>query len=419
MGNVVWPPGVTFFAVLSLYVLTMYPDVTGGDAPELVSAAVLGGVPHPPGYPTFCLVSQLFAQLPVGNIARRINLSTALLGAAAAALLHASVQLRTGCSASGAAAAALFALSPLQWRYSVQADVFGLSNFFAAAILLATTHNLRVRSLCASALTAVVCGLSLTNQHTAIFLVVPVAVTILAAGYDAGSSGRWGLVGGLSRSLLLLSCGAVGLLPYLYLPIAARRGALVSWGDCSTIKGFIRHITRAEYGSQLWCPFGGDVYCLSLQLFASQHFDKHQILLTAWLSICASGAAWAQDLHLHSMCLIFPLIIAACIALMLGLFPCRMPTSRNTHPDNRQPCIDSKDASATPTEEMRREGKKERRWAGRRMDSVVLAALMFYLVIFHALAHIPHSVSDLDLYREVLPASLPAQATLPEPENTR
>lgn len=154
MSRAQWPPAVTFFAVLSLYVVTMYPDITGGDAPELVAAAVLGGVPHPPGYPTFCLMAQLFARLPFGTVARRINLCTAVLGAGASALLHASVQLRTGCSVAGAAAAAFFALSPLQWRYSVQADVFGLSNFLAAAILLATYVCL---SICVFLCCACVC----------------------------------------------------------------------------------------------------------------------------------------------------------------------------------------------------------------------------------------------------------------------
>ena len=116
-----WPAQITFFATLALYIATMYPDLTGGDAPELISAAVLGGVPHPPGYPTFCLVSRAFAALPFqGTLARRMNLCTSVLGAAAAALLHASVQLRTGSSVAGAAAAGLFGLSPLQWRYSVE-----------------------------------------------------------------------------------------------------------------------------------------------------------------------------------------------------------------------------------------------------------------------------------------------------------
>jgi hypothetical protein len=250
-----WPPALTFFAVLSLYVLTAYPDLTGGDAPELISAAVLGGVPHPPGYPTFCLVSRLFAKLPFGTVARRMNICTAVLGAGAAALLHNAVQRRTGCSLSGATAAAFFAFSPLQWRYSVQADVFGLANFLAAAILMAVTRSLQQRTLSASMVTALVCGLALTNQHTAVFLVLPVTITVLTAGYDTSScaSASACVAGSLSRGMLLILCGAVGLAPYAYLPIAASNDALVSWGDCSTIKGFIRHITRAEYGSQLWC----------------------------------------------------------------------------------------------------------------------------------------------------------------------
>ena len=127
-------------------------------------------------------------------------------GAGASALLHASVELRTGCSAAGAAAAALFGLSPLQWRYSVQADVFGLSNLLASAILLTTTLNFRHRSTRASMLTAFICGLSLTNQHTAIFLVLPVAIAVLAAGYNSG--GR--VMQAFAKGLLVVMSGAVG-----------------------------------------------------------------------------------------------------------------------------------------------------------------------------------------------------------------
>jgi hypothetical protein len=130
-------------------------------------------------------------------------------GAGASALLHASVELRTGCSAAGAAAAALFGLSPLQWRYSVQADVFGLSNLLASAILLTTTLNFRHRSTRASMLTAFICGLSLTNQHTAIFLVLPVAIAVLAvlaAGHNSG--GR--VMPAFAKGLLVVMSGAVG-----------------------------------------------------------------------------------------------------------------------------------------------------------------------------------------------------------------
>ena len=135
----------------------------------------------------------------------------------------------------------------------VQSDVFGLSNFLAAAILLSTIYTFHTRYFHAAMLTALICGLALTNQHTSIFLVLPVAVAVLAVGYDttpARQLGRW--AGAMRRSLMLFLCGTVGLTPYLYLPLAARNGALVSWGDCASLKGFIRHLSRAEYGAQLW-----------------------------------------------------------------------------------------------------------------------------------------------------------------------
>jgi hypothetical protein len=307
-----------------------------------------------------------------------MNFCTALLSAGAAALLHASVQLRTGCSAAGAAAAALFALAPLQWSFSVQADVFGLSNFLSATILLAVTHNFQQRSLAASMLTALVCGLSLTNQHTCIFLVFPVALAVLVAGdtCTARMSGARRLLAAVLRVLLLLMCGVVGLLPYLYLPIAARAGALVSWGDCTTLKGFIRHITRAEYGARLWCPFGGDTYCIATQLFANQ---RAQTLSSALLSVSRSAAAWATSLHVESCHMMLPLLAAALAAHSLPLF---------------QALLRVKQASSWRSDQR---GPEDWRWVdgvvgGGVVDGVLWAALLLYLAVFHALASIPPEV---------------------------
>src|SRR6266851_8606508 len=36
-----------------------------GDSAELVTAAALWGVPHPPGYPLYTLLSHLFARVPI------------------------------------------------------------------------------------------------------------------------------------------------------------------------------------------------------------------------------------------------------------------------------------------------------------------------------------------------------------------
>jgi len=86
-------PLVAFLALLVLHVATLAPSVMGGDGGELVSAALTGGVPHPPGYPLLALLARAFAALPLGpSPAWRVNLLSAVSTAAAAGLLCALLQ---------------------------------------------------------------------------------------------------------------------------------------------------------------------------------------------------------------------------------------------------------------------------------------------------------------------------------------
>jgi hypothetical protein len=65
-----------------LYFLTLAPTITwehdGYDGGDLTTAAYTLGIPHPTGYPTYMLVGHIFAQLPVGDVAYRLNLLSAL-----------------------------------------------------------------------------------------------------------------------------------------------------------------------------------------------------------------------------------------------------------------------------------------------------------------------------------------------------
>ncbi len=75
----------------------MYPDLAGGDTGELTGASVLGGVPHPPGYPLYAMLGRGFVGVSPfgGNPARKLNLLSCFYGAGASALLHWSVLRRT------------------------------------------------------------------------------------------------------------------------------------------------------------------------------------------------------------------------------------------------------------------------------------------------------------------------------------
>ncbi len=82
-------------ASLALYLLTLAPTITwanaGTDGGDLITAAATLGVPHPPGYPLYITLGHLFAQLPIGDVAFRLNLFSAVCMALAAALMAWSV----------------------------------------------------------------------------------------------------------------------------------------------------------------------------------------------------------------------------------------------------------------------------------------------------------------------------------------
>src|SRR6266404_227833 len=70
-----------------VYVWTLAPSVTLEYSGELVTAANTLGVPHPPGYPLWTMLAWLWQRIvPFGNIAWRVNLLSAFLGALAAGL---------------------------------------------------------------------------------------------------------------------------------------------------------------------------------------------------------------------------------------------------------------------------------------------------------------------------------------------
>ena len=73
---------------LTAYLRTMRLSFGWGDPSELVTGAYHLGIGHSPGYPTWMLIAFPFAHLPVGEVAFRVNLMNALLGAIAISLLY-------------------------------------------------------------------------------------------------------------------------------------------------------------------------------------------------------------------------------------------------------------------------------------------------------------------------------------------
>jgi hypothetical protein len=176
---------VVFITVLTLYIGTLAPGVVGGDAGEHQLAVPLLGIPHTTGYPLYVLVGYLWTQiLPIGSLAWRMNLFSALGGALAAATTAVVVcQLPAPMKApqptiswpGGVLAGFILASGLTLWQWSTIAGVRSFNIFFFAlltflAFIWAKQYQQRQpaaeRTLCWLAFTV---GLSLAHHRTTVF----------------------------------------------------------------------------------------------------------------------------------------------------------------------------------------------------------------------------------------------------------
>ncbi|XP_028934906.1 transmembrane protein 260 isoform X2 [Ornithorhynchus anatinus] len=237
-----------FAAVWAVFAATLPPSVPGGDSGELITAAYELGVAHPPGYPLFTLLARLaIGLIPFGSVAYRVNLLCGLFGAATAALLFFTVFRLSGSFAGGILASGMFSFSRLTWQWSTTAEVFSLNNVFvgllmALAVRFEEASAAQERSKVAQ-IGAFCSGLSLCNQHTIVLYVLCIAPWVLLRLLREKelSGGRWAK---------LTLCFSAGLLPYLYLPVSSGLNrARWTWGDQTTLSGFLTHFFREEYGT--------------------------------------------------------------------------------------------------------------------------------------------------------------------------
>ncbi len=85
MWTVISGCGVALF-VFVLYLMTLAPtilplDRAFPDSAMLQMQAAVLGITHPTGYPTYLTLAHLFTYLPVGDVAYRVNLASAVFGA--------------------------------------------------------------------------------------------------------------------------------------------------------------------------------------------------------------------------------------------------------------------------------------------------------------------------------------------------
>lgn len=102
-----------FALALAVYNATLTPSLSyqSADGNELATVCYTLGLAHSTGYPLYTCFGKLFTFIPVGDIAHRTNLMSAVLGAAAVALLCLIMLTITNRRLPSAFTALLFAFS--------------------------------------------------------------------------------------------------------------------------------------------------------------------------------------------------------------------------------------------------------------------------------------------------------------------
>src|ERR1700752_3477008 len=76
-----------FVLASALYIWGLAPSLYWRDSPEFITAVHTLGITHPAGSPTYTLLAQPMAFLPIGSLALRVNFFSALCGALTVSLL--------------------------------------------------------------------------------------------------------------------------------------------------------------------------------------------------------------------------------------------------------------------------------------------------------------------------------------------
>ena len=267
---------LVFLLPLGIYLGCLAPTITFYDSGEFVTAVHFLGSAHSPGYPLFLLFVKPFTWLPVGTIAFRVNVATAVSAALACLMVYHLVLallsevrfcedlLFSGVAKSLAAmsGAFVFAVSPRLWLQSNHDKPYPLLAFITALILFFLLrwrenllHGDEQPAWWYGA--AFLAGLA-TGAHQTIVLLLPgcLLFVLVTSPKSLQRVREW-----ILTVCMLMLGGAV----QLYLPLRAVAETRQNWGDPDGLSRFVWHLLRRGYPEE---PHSRDLGLFLKQLAA-------------------------------------------------------------------------------------------------------------------------------------------------------
>jgi len=253
-----------FYISFGVYLYTLTPTIGFHDSGELITCAWTLGIAHPPGYPLYTLFGKVWTTLiPIGNIAFRMNMESALFASLAVMMVYFITLKLTSKIIPSIVASLILAFSLTFWEQAVIAEKYTLNAFFFTLIIFILLKWQETRSQRLLYLFSFILGLSFCHHFQTIYL-VPASIFFILATLlqEALKAQRKKLHRGhrfsqissifnfqssiynLSKMVLLF---ILSLTLWVYLPLRAGQDPVLNWGDPSNWENFIFHITGQHY----------------------------------------------------------------------------------------------------------------------------------------------------------------------------
>jgi hypothetical protein len=217
-------------------------NVFGGDSAEYATTSAIWGIPHPPGYPLYSLITNFINYLaPFVNIYLKISLVSAFFTLLSSFLLfNLFLLLRIGLITAFLSTVFFITLFPV-WLYSIVPEVFSFAVFLILGQIYCLIHLRKKHDKKIKYLFILLLGIALAHHHFFLFF-LPSYIFLIIGNKTLKNF----FLEEKIKSFILLFFPLVF---YYYFPIVSYLFRYPDIENTRTIEGLLRMILRSSYGT--------------------------------------------------------------------------------------------------------------------------------------------------------------------------
>lgn len=256
---------------LVIYILTLEPKLVGGDTGWYANQIPEMSLMVPTGYPTFSMFLKLFTFLPIGDLAYRLNLFSAIFGALTILFLFLSINKLVKNEFISFISSMVFAFIVPFWEVANRLEFDTLNSFFIILLIFSAILYSENKTRKYLYFFFFCLGLSLTNHPLAFFLVPAILLYVIIINPRIFKS--------LKAIFISILFFILPLLSYFYLLIRSLQG----YGEVNSFLRLFYYVTgRGVTGELHGGSFGNKSISLILKVlkdYLNMVYDTYGIVL--------------------------------------------------------------------------------------------------------------------------------------------